>query len=189
MTQQKFTVILTPELDVGGYVAVCPAIPGCISEGDTVEEALTNIKGAIEGCLESLAARNEPSPDPTHIIVATVETALPRTVSRYRQIVREKISALAAFINRHSHHPSAEAHAVIDEEHDLFLLVKTGWAGHRRERGTTLFLRLQDGKVWVEEDWTEEGISKELVQAGIAEEDIVLAFQSPEPRLLSEVTS
>lgn len=110
-------------------------------------------------------------------------------VTRYRQILRERVGALANFINQHSHHPKAHAHAVIDEGHDLYLLVKSGWADHRRVRGTTLFLRLHDGQVSIEEDWTEEGISKELVAAGIAEEDIVLAFQSPEPRFLSEVVS
>ena len=71
----KFTVILTPDMDDGGYVAECPAIPGCISEGDTVETALANIKEAIEGCLESLAARNEPLPEEHPVIVATVDAA------------------------------------------------------------------------------------------------------------------
>lgn len=33
----------------------CPALPGCHSQGDTMEEALENIKEAIAGCLESLA--------------------------------------------------------------------------------------------------------------------------------------
>jgi predicted RNase H-like HicB family nuclease len=58
----KFTVILTPDEEDGGYVAECPAIPGCISEGDTVEEALANIKEAIDGCLETLAAQHAPLP-------------------------------------------------------------------------------------------------------------------------------
>jgi predicted RNase H-like HicB family nuclease len=55
----KFTVILTSDNEDGGYVAECPTIPGCISEGDTVKEALVNIKEAIEGCLESLAANQQ----------------------------------------------------------------------------------------------------------------------------------
>lgn len=37
-----------------GYVAHCPAIPGCHSQGNTVEEAIENIKGAIRACLEAL---------------------------------------------------------------------------------------------------------------------------------------
>ncbi len=37
-----------------GYVAHCPAIPGCHSQGDTIEEAIENIKDAILGCIETL---------------------------------------------------------------------------------------------------------------------------------------
>lgn len=51
----KFKVILEEDEEVGGYVVSCPALPGCHSQGDTVEEALENIKEAIEACLESLA--------------------------------------------------------------------------------------------------------------------------------------
>ncbi|WDL99601.1 type II toxin-antitoxin system HicB family antitoxin [Alicyclobacillus sp. ALC3] len=46
-----FEVILTPE-ESGGFTVSCPAIPGCFSEGDTEEEALANIREAIQGCLE-----------------------------------------------------------------------------------------------------------------------------------------
>ena len=53
----KFTVILTPDLNAGGFTVECPVIPGCTSEGDTVEKALANIKTVIEDCLESMAAR------------------------------------------------------------------------------------------------------------------------------------
>jgi predicted RNase H-like HicB family nuclease len=51
----KFTVILSPEAD-GGYSVVCPAIPGCVSQGDTLEDTLANIREAILLCLE---VRNE----------------------------------------------------------------------------------------------------------------------------------
>jgi predicted RNase H-like HicB family nuclease len=37
-----------------GYVSHCPAIPGCHSQGNTLEEAIENIKDAIRGCLEAL---------------------------------------------------------------------------------------------------------------------------------------
>jgi len=37
-----------------GYVAHCPAIPGCHSQGRTLEETIENIKDAIRGCLEAL---------------------------------------------------------------------------------------------------------------------------------------
>ena len=40
--------------DDAGFVAHCPAIPGCHSQGSTLEEAVENIKDAIRGCLEAL---------------------------------------------------------------------------------------------------------------------------------------
>lgn len=48
---EKFKVVLYPGED-GYFVVYCPAIPGCISQGKTREEALANIKEAIELCLE-----------------------------------------------------------------------------------------------------------------------------------------
>jgi predicted RNase H-like HicB family nuclease len=47
----KLKVILEPS-DEGGYTAIVPALPGCISEGDSRDEALNNIKEAIELYLE-----------------------------------------------------------------------------------------------------------------------------------------
>lgn len=51
----KFKVLITNGED-GWYIAECPAVPGCVSQGKTVDQALENIKGAIQGCLE---VRNE----------------------------------------------------------------------------------------------------------------------------------
>lgn len=47
----KLKIVLEPS-DEGGYTVYAPALPGCISEGDTREEALTNIREAIELYLE-----------------------------------------------------------------------------------------------------------------------------------------
>lgn len=110
-------------------------------------------------------------------------------VDKYRKIVRDKLCCLAEFINEHASDRGFAAYAAIDEERDQYQLVKTGWNRQRRVHGTILYLRIVDGKIWIEEDWTEHGLSDELVEAGVADEDIVLAFQSPDPKLLSEVAS
>ena len=47
----KLKIVLEPSED-GGYTVYVPSLPGCISEGDTVEEAIKNIKEAIELYLE-----------------------------------------------------------------------------------------------------------------------------------------
>lgn len=54
-------LLVTVEQDeTGVYVVECPSIPGCISQGSTEEEALTNIREAISDCLEARAANRIP---------------------------------------------------------------------------------------------------------------------------------
>ena len=58
----KLKVVLEPS-DDGGYTAYVPSLPGCISEGNTKEEALTNIKEAIELYLEPVEDDLNYTPD------------------------------------------------------------------------------------------------------------------------------
>jgi predicted RNase H-like HicB family nuclease len=50
-------VVITPDTEDGGYIVSCPALPGCHSQGDTMEEALANIRDAISGCINVLNER------------------------------------------------------------------------------------------------------------------------------------
>ena len=57
----RYRIIVDPDED-GVFVAECPALPGCVSQGVTRAEALANIRDAIEGYLESLRRHDEPIP-------------------------------------------------------------------------------------------------------------------------------
>jgi predicted RNase H-like HicB family nuclease len=57
VTGKKYNVVLHTDTEEGGYWIECPALPGCASQGDTVEEALAMIKDAIKGHLEVAAAQ------------------------------------------------------------------------------------------------------------------------------------
>jgi antitoxin HicB len=57
----RYTVVLEQEPD-GGYVVSVPALPGCVSQGDTRSEALSNIREAIEVYLEDCRAAGDPVP-------------------------------------------------------------------------------------------------------------------------------
>jgi predicted RNase H-like HicB family nuclease len=59
----KYRVVIEQDED-GVFVAQCPALPGCVSQGSTRSEALANIRDAIQGYLESLKEHNEPVPPP-----------------------------------------------------------------------------------------------------------------------------
>jgi len=59
----NYKVIIEPDTESGGYVVYCPTLRGCVSEGDTIEEALKNIEKAMKGYLmvleEELAEKKD----------------------------------------------------------------------------------------------------------------------------------
>ena len=63
-----YTVVLTPDV-TGGYLVTCPALPGVVSQGNTLEEARANAAEAIDLYLEVLLEDGEPLPaDVTPIV-------------------------------------------------------------------------------------------------------------------------
>lgn len=70
----RYTVVLEPEEDeVGGYAASVPALPGCYSQGRTVDEALAHVREAIALHLGAMRRDREPFPPDVTPIVAAVE--------------------------------------------------------------------------------------------------------------------
>ena len=65
-------VILIPDEEAGGYTVEVPSLPGCVTEGDTIDEALANAREAIESYEESLRLDGLPIPE-DNILVRTVE--------------------------------------------------------------------------------------------------------------------
>ena len=59
----KFRVMIEPDED-GVFVAECPTLPGCVSQGTTRNEAMANIRDAIQGYLRSLEKHGDPIPGP-----------------------------------------------------------------------------------------------------------------------------
>lgn len=70
----RYTVLLERE-DDGGYVVSVPALPGCISQGDTRDEALANIREAIALYIEDCRAAGDPAPTETGKEFTQVEAA------------------------------------------------------------------------------------------------------------------
>lgn len=69
--EHEFEVVLQPEPE-GGFSVSVPRLPGCMSQGETREEALAMVKEAIEGYLESLEAHGDPIPKPVEVERITV---------------------------------------------------------------------------------------------------------------------
>ncbi|MFA5971128.1 MAG: type II toxin-antitoxin system HicB family antitoxin [Lentimicrobiaceae bacterium] len=67
MRQLTYRILLSPEPE-GGYTASVPTLPGCITYGETVDEAILMAKEAIGLYIESLVAHNEPVPDESNML-------------------------------------------------------------------------------------------------------------------------
>lgn len=60
---RTYTMILEPDMEEGGYTVTVPALPGCITQGETVEQCVERAREAIEGFIESLKADREVVPE------------------------------------------------------------------------------------------------------------------------------
>lgn len=72
--------------------------------------------------------------------------------------------------------PGVESVLIADDEGGHYVWLNLGWFQRERLNAPTVYVRLKNGKIWIEEDWTEFGIANELMQAGVPKEDIVLGF-------------
>jgi hypothetical protein len=106
-------------------------------------------------------------------------------IVKYRELIKGILSRHAELVSRQLE-PGEETLLAFDEEHDQYIWLQLGWTKRSRTHGITLHVRLRDGKIWVEEDWTEDGIATELLRAGVPNEDIVLGFHAPEMRPYTE---
>lgn len=79
----RYTVLLHRNQEVPGYSVLVPELPGCFSQGRTVEEALANAKEAIECHLEAMAESGEELPvEGEPLIVKVVEVEPPHAVQK-----------------------------------------------------------------------------------------------------------
>lgn len=70
---RKFVLPIIIEKDKDGYFVFCPVLQGCYTQGDSFEEALTNIEDAIRLHIEDRLASGEPIPTAEMVSLATVE--------------------------------------------------------------------------------------------------------------------
>jgi hypothetical protein len=106
-------------------------------------------------------------------------------LDRYRTVIHNLLAEYRDFF-RQSPEKDVETEVVSDDANGQYLLIRVGWRGETRVLRALFYLRLKDGKVWIEEDRTQEGVANELVRAGVPQGDIVLAFNPPLLRPLTE---
>ena len=106
-------------------------------------------------------------------------------VTAYRQIVQKVLQEYIAIDNR-TPDPDVMYYLIADEKNDNYLWMNTGWKNGRHINKPTVHVRIQNEKIWIEEDHTEAGIADDLLAAGVSKEDIVLAFHPPNMRQYTE---
>jgi len=103
--------------------------------------------------------------------------------TRYRSIVKRILAEHAEQVPSHG---KIETLPLFDDSHDNYAVLDLGWDRTGRVHAVILHLRIKNGKVWIEQDGTEEGVANELLAAGIPQQDIVLGFYRPERRAITE---
>lgn len=79
-------------------------------------------------------------------------------------------------------HGEISLYSVSDRGGDHYLLMAVGWDGFQRVHAPLLHLDILDGRIWIQHDGTEAGITPELLAGGVPGKCIVLAFKHPSRR-------
>jgi hypothetical protein len=100
-------------------------------------------------------------------------------LNTYRQIIR---SILKPYADINYANVNVKNRVAFDRETDQYIVLSEGWDHQRHLHSVLLHIEIINGKVWVQYDGTEDGITDELLKAGIPKEDIVLGFHEPDVR-------
>ena len=97
-------------------------------------------------------------------------------VDEYGAIIETILQRYAALPYRYG---EVDTFAIVDRDRRHFLLMDEGWQDGLRVHGLIVRVEIRDGKIWIQRDGIEDGITPEILEAGIPKEQIVLGFQPP----------
>jgi len=106
-------------------------------------------------------------------------------IIEYQKIIRGVIADYAEVLTGPPL-PKFEVALALDDEHSQYVLRRVGWSAQEHYNIYGLHVMLRNGKIWIEEDMTEDGIVNKLLARGVPREDIVLGFQPPFMRSQAE---
>lgn len=106
-------------------------------------------------------------------------------LTHYQNIIKQVLAAYQK-ISAQVPVPDVDEELMFDDERSQYLWFNIGWKLGKRVKGISVYIRIKNEKIYIEEDWTEEGIATELMSLGVPASDIVLAFQPPEVRQYTE---
>ncbi|MBE9055990.1 XisI protein [Sphaerospermopsis sp. LEGE 08334] len=97
-------------------------------------------------------------------------------IELYRQFIKEILTEHAQISTTTD---TVKAQLIFDSEHDHYQLNFVGWQGDKRVFGPVIHLDIENDKIWIQYNGTEESIAERLVQMGVPNSDIVIGFHSP----------
>lgn len=100
-------------------------------------------------------------------------------LEQYRKIIQTLIEKHASYSSSNG---EIETLKICDLINDNYLLMTIGWNPIGRVHHVALHIRIRDHKIWIEWDGIEDGVTQELLEAGVLKEDIVFGFYRPEKR-------
>jgi len=104
----------------------------------------------------------------------------------YYQNIIKKILTEYAKISSQVPDQDTEEILIFDDDRSQYFWFNICWKNGKRIKAISVYLRLKNDKIYIEEDWTEAGIATALMRVGIPSSEIVLAFQPPEVRQFTE---
>jgi hypothetical protein len=104
------------------------------------------------------------------------------SLNQYRTIIQ---AILGEYSARRST-AEIESQCIFDIQRDHYQIVNVGWENQQRVYGCVIHLDIKNGKIWLQYNGTEIDIAQELVDQGVAKSEIVLGFQPPYRRPLTE---
>lgn len=107
-------------------------------------------------------------------------------LDRYRNALQQALLNYAQMRTGISSNPELELQILFDPQRDHYQLVYVGWYKDKRVYGPILHLDIKDEKIWIQLNTTEDDITLDLMELGIAKDDIVLGFHSPDMRQFTE---
>ncbi|KAM3114875.1 element excision factor XisI family protein [Phormidesmis sp. 146-33] len=100
-------------------------------------------------------------------------------LNSYRNILHKLLSEHTLLMSKPERVTST---VIVSEDQNHFMVVNEGWEGKKRIHSLIFHAEIRNGKLWMHHDGIDRGITEDLVAAGIPQDQIVLAFHSPEIR-------
>ncbi|BAU13587.1 hypothetical protein LEP3755_41270 [Leptolyngbya sp. NIES-3755] len=100
-------------------------------------------------------------------------------LTQYREAVQKLLSQYAS--DDHSD-DQVEVQLIFDVDRDHYQWMNVGWQGFDRVYRCIIHIDIKDGKIWIQQNLTDQNPAEELIKMGVAREDIVLGLQPPYKR-------